>query len=295
MGSTLLTPLYLFYQRAFVFSAITLTLVYAVYVDGNLCALFFFGRLSDQIGRQWTSLSAMALADLATVLFLLAGSVSPLFLTRILSGFAIGIASGAATAWIVELVPGYDKQRASTIATKANFIGFGAGPLLAGLLAQYVPGPLQTSRVVYLTLLALIAWPVARLGETVSGSVGQIRGVSFRPRLGVPTAIRKAFLPPAVAAFAIFALLGYYAALMPSLMSEDLTVGNAAVAGAVVAELFLVAAASVVATRDLPSRTAMLSGLFLLLPSLACLLLARIETRPSRRASRCRFDTPYLS
>src|SRR5690348_13074643 len=32
MGSTLLTPLYVIYQRAFGFTEITLTLVYAVYV-----------------------------------------------------------------------------------------------------------------------------------------------------------------------------------------------------------------------------------------------------------------------
>lgn len=43
----------------------------------------------------------------------------------------------------------------------------------------------------------------------------------------------------------------------------------------VVAELFLVAAASVVVTRNLRSRTAMLCGLILLLLSLGCLLLAQ--------------------
>lgn len=41
MGSTLLTPLYLLYQRASGFSEITLTLIYAVYVVGNLAALFW--------------------------------------------------------------------------------------------------------------------------------------------------------------------------------------------------------------------------------------------------------------
>ena len=62
MGSTLLTPLYLIYRRMFGFSEVTLTLIYAVYVVGNLAALFFFGRLSDQIGRRRTSLPAIALA-----------------------------------------------------------------------------------------------------------------------------------------------------------------------------------------------------------------------------------------
>src|SRR5436305_4138125 len=48
MGSTLLTPLYILYRRAFGFSEMTLTLIYAVYVVGNIGALFFFGRISPR-------------------------------------------------------------------------------------------------------------------------------------------------------------------------------------------------------------------------------------------------------
>jgi len=54
-GSTVITPLYVLYEDAFGFSKLTLTLVYAVYVVGNLTALLFFGRLSDQIGRRTTT------------------------------------------------------------------------------------------------------------------------------------------------------------------------------------------------------------------------------------------------
>lgn len=145
MGSTLLTPLYLLYQRAFGFSEITLTLVYAIYVVGNVGALFVFGRLSDQIGRRRTSLGAMALAGIATLVFLFARATAWLFAVRTLSGLAIGIASGTATAWIAELVRGGDKERASALATTANFIGIGVGPLLAGIFAQAAPAPLRVS------------------------------------------------------------------------------------------------------------------------------------------------------
>ena len=97
MGSTLLTPLYLLYQRAFGFSEITLTLIYAVYVVGNIGALFFFGHLSDQVGRRRTSLPAIALAGSRPSCSSFARSTAWLFVARILSGLAIGIASGTAT------------------------------------------------------------------------------------------------------------------------------------------------------------------------------------------------------
>src|SRR5581483_4381463 len=74
MGSTLLTPLYVLYKQAFGFSEITLTLIYSVYVVGNLTALLFLGRLSDQIGRRSVSFAAFAVAGLSAVIFMAAES-----------------------------------------------------------------------------------------------------------------------------------------------------------------------------------------------------------------------------
>ncbi|MGY3549528.1 MFS family permease [Bradyrhizobium sp. USDA 4472] len=51
-GSTVATPLYVIYKQQLGFSQITLTLIYAVYVVGNLTALMIFGRMSDQVGRR---------------------------------------------------------------------------------------------------------------------------------------------------------------------------------------------------------------------------------------------------
>src|ERR1700756_2971474 len=60
IGAILPTPLYPLYREAFGFSGVTLTLIYATYVLGNLTALLFFGRLADQIGRRPASLAALA-------------------------------------------------------------------------------------------------------------------------------------------------------------------------------------------------------------------------------------------
>jgi MFS family permease len=147
MGSTVLTPLYSIYRETFHFSRIVLTLIYAAYVVGNLGALLFLGRLSDQIGRRRVTMMAIALAIMATILFLLAPATSWLFVARILSGFAIGLASSAGAAWIAELDPEHDRSRAALLMTSANFAGLALGPLLAGLLAQYAPWPLRLLRI----------------------------------------------------------------------------------------------------------------------------------------------------
>src|SRR5262245_34472913 len=68
-GSTLLTPLYVIYKQKFGFSEVTLTLIYATYVVGNLVALLVLGRLSDQIGRRYVALAALGVSLLSTIVF----------------------------------------------------------------------------------------------------------------------------------------------------------------------------------------------------------------------------------
>ena len=276
MGSTLVTPLYVLYQQAFGFSEVTLTLVYAAYVVGNLCALLFFGRLSDVIGRRRATLPAMAAAVVSTGLFLAADSTPWLIGGRIVSGFAIGIASGTCTAWLAELYPGADKSRASLVASGANFIGLAAGALIAGLLAQYAAKPLLLPYLVYLAILATVAVMVWRTPETVQRRVRSIRDISLRPRIGVPAGIRAQFVAPAAAAFGTFAFIGFYAALVPSVLIDTLRETNHAVGGAMLFELCAVAVVAMIATRRLSSRAAMLCGLALLVPSAAMLVTAQL-------------------
>lgn len=268
-GSTLLTPLYRLYQQAFGFSQLTLTLIYAAYVLGNLAAMLLFGRLSDQIGRRAVNFAALAIGALATSLFLVASSTAWLVAGRIASGLAIGLSASATTAWLTELAP--DKRYATLYTTESNFLGLAIGALGAGLLATYLPWPLRLSFVVYLALLGALGLLLARAPETVSEPVRAASQLSLRPRLGVPRELFAAFLPPAAIGFAAFAVIGYYAALIPGLMAEALNRRSVAIGGAMLALLALLGAAAGHLCRRLTSRTAMLAGSALLLPGLGLL------------------------
>src|ERR1700756_5417212 len=82
IGAILPTPLYPLYREAFGFSTVTLTLIYATYVLGNLTALLLFGRLADQIGRRAASLPAIAIGIVSTLVFAAAQSAGWLFAAR---------------------------------------------------------------------------------------------------------------------------------------------------------------------------------------------------------------------
>ncbi len=275
MGSTLLTPLYSIYRETFHFSKLVLTLIYSAYVIGNLGALLFFGRLSDQIGRRPVTLGAIVLAVLATVLFLVATTTTWLFAARIVSGFAIGLASGAGAAWIAELDARHDRSHAALLVTGANFAGLAFGPLVSGFLVQYAPWPLRLPYAILLAVLVLVAVFVWATQETVTAPVRRFSDVRLQPRLGIPRAILVQFVAPAITVFGTMALIGFYAALLPSVLAERVHQTNHAVGGTVVSWLFAVAVASVILGRRIDSRTAMLIGLGLLVPSLALLELAQ--------------------
>ena len=275
LGAILPTPLYPLYKAAFGFSGVTLTLIYAVYVLGNLMALLFFGRLSDQIGRRKVSVPAIAIAIVSAIVFAAATSTAWLFAGRALSGFATGLVSGTATAWIAELYTGSRRGAAARIATAANFFGNAAGPLLSGLLAQLAPSPLRLPFYVYLAVLVAVGAAILVPPETVT-KPKDWRDVALRPRLGIPPDIRLPFVSPAVAGFCTFALIGFYSALIPNVLGDSLHLHAPIVAGAVVAALFGVAAITVLTTGRLGSQATMFSALALLLPSVWFLVGAEI-------------------
>jgi MFS family permease len=276
VGAIMPTPLYPLYRHAFGFSQVTLTLIYAVYVLGNLAALLLFGRLADQIGRRSATLPAIAASMASAVAFAAATGTPWLFVARALSGFSTGLSAGAATAWIAELYRGSRSGAAARIAAAANFFGCSSGPLMGGLLAQFAFWPLRLPFFVYLVLLCAVLGSMLFAPETLA-KPKLLREVSLKPRFGVPQQIWLAFVAPATAGFATFALIAFYAALIPNLLAESLHLFAPAVPGGIVCELFGIAAVTILSTGRLGSQAAMLSALALLPPSVWILVAAEVE------------------
>ncbi len=273
-GSTMITPLYALYQARFGFSAVGLTIIYAAYVLGNLGALLFLGRLSDRIGRRPIAFAATALCAIAAILFVGAQGPAWLFAGRVVSGLAVGLASGTGTAWLVDLHAA-DRPRATFLATQANMAGIGLGPLIAGLIAGYARAPLLLPFLLYWAVIALVALLVWRSSETVAPA--PIDAALFRPSFALPEGVRGAFIAPTATSFATFALVGFYAALLPTVLRQSMHLSDPAIDGAVLAELFAVAAAAMAITRRIASRTAMLIALGMIVPALALLVAAQAQ------------------
>jgi MFS family permease len=235
-GTTLPTPLYGLYREQIGFSELMVTVVFAVYALGVIAALLFAGDFSDVLGRRPVLLVALGLSVLSAVCFLSEGGLPLLFVGRLLSGFAAGLFSGAATAAVLELAPPELRGRAGFAATAANMGGLGCGPLLSGVLAQYAPWPLRLPFLVHIALLVAAFAVTSALPETVARHTPR---PPLRPQgMVVPPQTREAFVPAGLAAFAGFSLMGLFTAVAPSFVAQTLGEHNLDVTGLVVFSAF---------------------------------------------------------
>ncbi len=236
LGTTLPTPLYPLYEKAFGFGELITTVVFAVYAVGVTAALLVFGHWSDQLGRRPMLQAGLALSGLSALMFLGAGALGWLFVGRVLSGLSAGIFTGTATAAIVDLAPECGKKRASLIAAAVNMGGLGAGPLLAGILAQYAPLPLTLCFIVDLVLVVVAVVGV----QVVSEPVRRAGTLRLRPqKIDVPTEMRGVFTRAAIAGFAGFAVLGLFTAVCPAFLATVLHDTSHALTGALVLSVFI--------------------------------------------------------
>ena len=120
------SPLYGVYQAQWRFSAITLTAIFAAYALLLLVTLLVFGSLSDYLGRRRVILAGLAMAAGACGLFLAADGVGLLFAARALHGAAVGTATSALGAALIDLQP-QGSRRAPVVTTAAAMFGLAAG------------------------------------------------------------------------------------------------------------------------------------------------------------------------
>jgi MFS family permease len=269
VGTTLPTPMYALYANHMHFAVFTTTVIFATYAVGVLGALLLFGRWSDAIGRRPVLLAGAAFALASAVVFLFADDVALLLVARLLSGLSAGIFTGTATAAVVEAAPPAQRDRAAVVATIANIGGLGAGPLLAGVLVEYAPHPLQLSFVVHIVLVVLAIGAVLLAPET-SARTGRI---GFQ-RLSVPAEVRQVFITGATAAFAGFAVTGLFTAVAPSFVAEVIGIDNHAVAGAVACSIFAASAVAQLSARRMPTQRAVAIGCAILVVGMVILAVA---------------------
>jgi MFS family permease len=269
--SALPTPLYVLYQARDGFSTFMITVIFAAYAVGVVASLFLVGHLSDWAGRRRMVLFAVLVNMLSGLVFLLWPATPGLIVARLVSGVSIGMLTATATAYLSELHalarPGAGRSRSEIVATAANLGGIGLGPLLSGLLAQYLGHALVLPYLVAEALMLAGAIALALAPETAAGPE---RRPAYRPqRVSVPAAQRPVFLAAATVGGVAFALFGVFTSVAPSLLAGLLHDDSHAVAGLMAFAVFGASAAAQIVFNRASRRAQIGLGLAALLTGLA--------------------------
>ena len=257
MGTSIITPLLPLYAGQFHLSNGTLTLLFATYTATVVPTMLVAGSASDRLGRKRVLLPAMLVLTCASLVFAFTESVSMLFVGRVLQGLAVGMFLGVGTAFVVDhAIPA--KRALAAMAAGAFFrLGFGLGPGMAGLVAQYWGDPIHRPFEVHLVLLAVGIGCVILASETVPR-----RRYKFEIRVGVPKGQMRGFAGfMAPAAFTMSLMEGTVLSIVPLYLYDTLGERNVAIAGLCGFLVLGLGGMTPLVTRNVAPRMAVMIGL----------------------------------
>lgn len=258
MGTSTLTPLLPLYQEDFGLSTGTATLLFVTYTITVCPTMLLAGNLSDRLGRKRLLLPAMAVMTLASLVFALAESVPLLFAGRVLQGLAIGGFLGVGSAFVVDHARRGSKPLAAAMAGVFFRLGFGLGPGIAGITAEYAPDPRHLVFEIHIVLMVIGMVAIATASETL------LRRQSpgpFRIRIGVPRGQALGFLTfVAPAAFMMSFIEGTLLSVVPIFVVDTLGVDNLAVVGAIGFLTLAVGGVAPFVARNLEPRRSVMLG-----------------------------------
>ncbi len=268
-GAYLPSPLYPGYQQAFGVDDLVMTLTYATFALVSAPALLLFGPASDALGPRAVLRMSIAVAAVGSACFALASGPGWLIAGRAAQGLALGAATGAAGALISarEHAPG--SRQATVLASTAFVAGTAAGPIVAGLLAEYAPAPHTLPFALHLALL-WIGW---RRVSALAGApgAGMRQWTPTRPQ--IPAAIRPHFAAAALTGFLAWTAAGLFLSVIPMLLDHADQSGLAVIGGM----LGTVLICSVLTQRLVPALgawNAQITGLAAVFSSLVLLALS---------------------
>jgi MFS family permease len=200
-GANQFASLLLAYRSHAGVSASVADALFGFYALGLIPALLVGGPLSDRYGRRALARPAVLLSILATVVLIAGHASLPLLFTgRVLAGLASGAVFAPGTAWVKELsAPPYDSaagtQAGARRAAIALSAGFGLGPLVAGIIAQYAPHPLVNPYLAHLVVIAVVVPLMWTVPETVAVQSGGSVLAGLRIRSAARPRFRRVVAP----------------------------------------------------------------------------------------------------
>jgi MFS family permease len=177
LGFGIIIPLLPLYAERFGASALTIGLLFASYSLAQFVFSPIWGRVSDRVGRRPILLITIAGSAVGSLVLGLAGSLTMLFIGRILDG-ASGASVAVARATVSDVADADQRPRLMGLLGAAFGLGFVIGPSLGALAALGSPS-LPFFVAAGISVLNLIAGMI-RIPETLRAPTAVTHGAGFR-------------------------------------------------------------------------------------------------------------------
>jgi len=138
VGFGIVIPLLPLYAEEFGASPVGVTWLVAIFSLMQFVFAPWWGQLSDRVGRRPVLLIGLFGSALSYTLFGLAGTLTGLFLARMLAG-VMGANVGVAQAYIADVTSLRDRARGMGLIGAAFGLGFIFGPVIGGGLSHFGP------------------------------------------------------------------------------------------------------------------------------------------------------------
>ena len=119
-------------------SAISLGWVISSFILSSAIFLLPFGRLADIVGRKKVFSSGILLFTVSTFLIIFSRTMTILIVLRIFQGLSSAMIFGTSLAIITSVYQPGERGRAMGINITATYLGLSCGPVIGGLLTQYL-------------------------------------------------------------------------------------------------------------------------------------------------------------
>jgi predicted MFS family arabinose efflux permease len=231
-GANQFSPMLIVYRHELRLTAGEVAGLFLVYALTLIPGLLVAGPVSDRFGRRPVVWPFVALSPLATLLLVLGPrSLAMIALGRALAGLCSGVVIGPTTAWVQEVSPddgpgnGLSARRSALALTA----GFGLGPVVAAVLAQWASDPLVVPYLPHLVIGAVAAIVLVRAPEGVPAARRGTRTRGVMGRRWPPAAVRtrRFWLTVAPAAPIVFGSVSLAIVVLP----EDVTSAQSLSAG----------------------------------------------------------------
>lgn len=265
MGTALASPLYPLYQAEWQLLPSHITQVFVLYMVSALTSLMLLGSITSRYGFFQVLRAGVMLMTAGVLLSALSWNVQVFGASRILIGLASGMITTSASIGLTQLNTSGDTQRAAATTSLMIAFGFGLGPIVGGLVAQWAPWPLRTAYVPSLLLgmaavyaLFHVRLPAHALPAPVATPF------SWRDMLPKLTFPERAVLRPywlaSMGAFCAFGMFSLFASLAPSFMEKMVPWHGPAISGPSIGLILFLSAAVQFAAKGFATKRVLITG-----------------------------------